>query len=96
MSTRFHLHPPANPTRRTVLQGAAAFGLLGFGSMLAPRAQANELRVGQPAPAATLVTLDGKRLSTPQLTGQVVILTFWATSWPPPAHRATDASGAFP
>jgi len=79
MSTRFHLHPPAKPTRRTVLQGAAAFGLLGFGSMLAPRAQANELRVGQPAPAATLVTLDGKRLSTPQLTGQVVILTFWAT-----------------
>ena len=70
---------PANPTRRSVLQGAAAWGLLGFWSLRAPRAQANEVRVGQPAPAAALVTLDGKRLSTPDLKGQVVILTFWAT-----------------
>ena len=70
---------PASPTRRSVLQGAAAWGLLGCWSLGAPRAQANEVRVGQPAPAATLVTLDGKRLSTQELMGQVVILTFWAT-----------------
>jgi cytochrome c biogenesis protein CcmG, thiol:disulfide interchange protein DsbE len=70
---------PANPTRRSVLQGAAAWGLLGCWSLDAPRAQANEVHVGQPAPAATLVTLDGKRLSTQELMGQVVILTFWAT-----------------
>jgi cytochrome c biogenesis protein CcmG/thiol:disulfide interchange protein DsbE len=79
MSIRFHSDAPASPTRRSMLQGAAACSLLGFGSLLAPRAQANDVRVGQPAPAATLVTLDGKRLSTPELTGHVVILTFWAT-----------------
>ncbi len=55
------------------------WGLLGFWGLHAPRAQANEVRVGQPAPAATLMTLDGKRLSTSELIGQVVILTFWAT-----------------
>jgi len=62
-----------------VLQGAGVWGLLGFWGLHAPRAQANEVRVGQPAPAATLMTLDGKRLSTSELIGQVVILTFWAT-----------------
>jgi thiol-disulfide isomerase/thioredoxin len=62
-----------------VLQGAGAWGLLELSSLQAPRAQANEVRVGQPAPAATLMTLDGKRLSTQELIGQVVILTFWAT-----------------
>jgi len=62
-----------------VLQGAGAWGLLGFWGLHAPWAQANEVRVGQPAPAATLTTLDGKRLSTSELTGHVVILTFWAT-----------------
>jgi cytochrome c biogenesis protein CcmG/thiol:disulfide interchange protein DsbE len=79
MSIQFHSDRPANPRRRSVLQGAAACSLLGFGSLLAPRARANDVRVGQPAPPATLVTLDGKRLSTPELTGHVVILTFWAT-----------------
>ena len=79
MSTRFEVREPANPTRRNVLRGAAAWGLLGFWSLPAPRAQANEVRVGEPAPAATLMTLDGKHLSTQELIGQVVILTFWAT-----------------
>jgi cytochrome c biogenesis protein CcmG/thiol:disulfide interchange protein DsbE len=60
-----------------VLQGAAA--LLGSWTLPGLRAEANEVRVGQPAPSAALVTLDGKRLSTPELIGQVVILTFWAT-----------------
>ena len=62
-----------------MLQGAGAWGLLGFWGLHAPWARANEVRVGQPAPAATLTTLDGKRLSTSELLGQVVILTFWAT-----------------
>ncbi len=62
-----------------MLQGAGAWGLLGFWGLHAPWAQANEVRVGQTAPAATLMTLDGKRLSTSELTGHVVILTFWAT-----------------
>jgi thiol-disulfide isomerase/thioredoxin len=37
------------------------------------------LHLGQRAPPATLVTLDGQKLSTPELLGRVVILTFWAT-----------------
>lgn len=42
-------------------------------------ARANALRVGYPAPPATLVTLDGKRLSASDFLGRVVILTFLAT-----------------
>ena len=49
------------------------------GGVLARTAHAGELRVGQPAPEATLVTLDGRPLSTTALLGQVVILSFWAT-----------------
>ena len=42
-------------------------------------ARANDLRVGQSAPPATLVTVDGQKVSTTDLLGHVVILTFWAT-----------------
>lgn len=35
--------------------------------------------MGQPAPPATLVTLDGRHLATQDLLGRVVILTFLAT-----------------
>jgi len=42
-------------------------------------ARANDLRVGERAPPATLATLDGQKLSTTDLLGRVVILTFWAT-----------------
>jgi len=62
-----------------MLQGATALGLLGGESLLAARAYANALQVGQPAPPATLATLDGQHISTLDLLGQVVILTFWAT-----------------
>lgn len=62
-----------------MLQGATALGLLGGETLLAPRAYANALQVGKPAPPATLATLDGQHISTPDLLGQVVILTFWAT-----------------
>jgi thiol-disulfide isomerase/thioredoxin len=69
-----------------VLRGTAAFGLVGLSGLLSPLARANELHVGQPAPPATLVTLDGKRLSTLDLLSQVVILTFWAT-WCEPCRE---------
>jgi cytochrome c biogenesis protein CcmG, thiol:disulfide interchange protein DsbE len=66
-------------TRRAVLRGAAALSLAGLDVLFPPWARANALRVGEPAPPATLVTLDGRRLATADLLGRVVILTFWAT-----------------
>jgi cytochrome c biogenesis protein CcmG, thiol:disulfide interchange protein DsbE len=69
---------PSLPGRRALLKGALA-GWLAAGVLPVPTARANELRVGAPAPPATLVTLDGKSISTSELRGQVVILTFWAT-----------------
>src|SRR5215469_11156179 len=65
-------------SRREMLKGCAC--ALGAPIALwATPTRGNELRVGATAPPATLVTLDGKRISTPQLLGRVVILTFWAT-----------------
>jgi cytochrome c biogenesis protein CcmG, thiol:disulfide interchange protein DsbE len=49
-------------------------------------AWAGGLRVGAPAPIATLVTLEGQRISSADLLGQVVILTFWAT-WCSPCRE---------
>lgn len=73
--------------RRAWLQSAAALGLLGLSGLLAPPARANELKVGQPAPPATLGTLDGQRLSSRGLMiGEVVVLTFWAT-WCDPCRE---------
>jgi cytochrome c biogenesis protein CcmG, thiol:disulfide interchange protein DsbE len=56
-------------------------GALGAAGVLGtrPALAANSLRVGALAPVATLVTLDGARLSTADMRGQVVILTFLAT-----------------
>jgi cytochrome c biogenesis protein CcmG, thiol:disulfide interchange protein DsbE len=79
MRTRFPFSRPLQTTRRAVLPGTAALGLLGMAGLLALPVQANDVHVGQRAPTATLVTLDGKRLSTSELHGQVVVVTFWAT-----------------
>jgi thiol-disulfide isomerase/thioredoxin len=65
-------------SRRTLLKGCAATLLAGDG-LGARCARAGELRVGAPAPPATLVTLDGRRISTTDLAGRVVVLCFWAT-----------------
>ena len=70
-------------TRRTFALGGAAALLAGG---YAPRASANDLRLGEPAPAATLVTLDGERIATQSLRGSVVLLTFWAT-WCTPCRE---------
>ncbi len=65
-------------TRRALLRGCA-LAALGGAALRGPAAWANDLRVGAPAPPATLVTLDGEKISTASLLGNVVILTFWAT-----------------
>jgi thiol-disulfide isomerase/thioredoxin len=78
-------------TRREALQGVVASGLWG---LLARSARANDLKVGAPAPEATLATLDGRRIATPQLLGEVVILTFWAT-WCEPCHEELPLLSAY-
>jgi cytochrome c biogenesis protein CcmG, thiol:disulfide interchange protein DsbE len=69
---------PARPGRRAFLRSALS-GWLAASVWRSQTAHANDLRVGSAAPPATLVTLEGKSISTGDLVGQVVILTFWAT-----------------
>jgi cytochrome c biogenesis protein CcmG, thiol:disulfide interchange protein DsbE len=89
-------HRPEAPkvTRRFVLQGTSALGLFGWGALRGSIAHAASLRIGAPAPAATLVTLDGQRISTPDLLGQVVILAFWAT-WCVPCREELPILSAY-
>lgn len=51
-----------------------------------PLARANELQLGQAAPAAEPVMLDGRHITTRDLRGHTVILTFWA-SWCEPCQQ---------
>jgi cytochrome c biogenesis protein CcmG, thiol:disulfide interchange protein DsbE len=83
-----------SPTRRALLRGAAALSVAGVGVLIAPWASANALRVGAAAPAATLVTFDGQRISTSELLGRVVILTFWAT-WCGPCREELPLLSAY-
>ena len=55
---------------------------------------ANSLRVGQPAPPAVLVTLDGRHIASADLHGRVVILTFWAT-WCVPCREELPLLSAY-
>ncbi len=52
-----------------------------------PRADASHSRlVGQPAPAFTLPTIDGKQVSTASLAGKTVVVNFWNT-WCQPCQQ---------
>jgi cytochrome c biogenesis protein CcmG/thiol:disulfide interchange protein DsbE len=74
-------------SRRTVLRGATALALGATGTLAARIARAgNNLHLGEPAPPATLVTLDGTPIATTDLRGRVVVLTFWAT-WCVPCRQ---------
>lgn len=60
---------------RAALATAAGTAIAGWSDS----AGAASLAVGKPAPALTLHTLDGSNINSRDLTGKVVILTFWAT-----------------
>jgi cytochrome c biogenesis protein CcmG/thiol:disulfide interchange protein DsbE len=72
----------------------AAVVLVALGGMLASASRANELHLGAAAPPAVLVTLDGHRIATADLMGQVVILTFWAT-WCVPCRQELPLLSAY-
>ena len=81
-----HCDSHLRDARRTVLKALASAALVTDLGLRAPLALANDLHVGAPAPPATLATLDGKKIATADLTGRVLILTFWAT-WCDPCRE---------
>lgn len=81
-------------TRRALLRGGAAVAMSGPGVLFSQWARANDLRLGQRAPAAMLTTLDGTRIATKDLIGRVVILTFWAT-WCGPCRQELPLLSAY-
>lgn len=73
-------------SRRAWLQAAGTLALgAGLGATQSA-AHAASLEVGHPAPSLVLHTVDGQSISTEDLRGHVVILTFWAT-WCGPCHQ---------
>lgn len=71
--------PSPDLQRRVLLRGVLGLGIAAAGGLLALPAQAKGLEVGQPAPLLVLHTLDGHNIATRDLSGHVVIATFWAT-----------------
>lgn len=78
-------------SRRSLLRGCLGACLAGA---LWRTAHGQNLRLGAPAPPAMLTTLDGRRIRTQDLAGQVVMLSFWAT-WCAPCHAELQALSAF-
>ena len=67
-------------TRRAMLKGAGAALVMSSAFQVADvEADADALQVGTRAPPVTLTTVEGTRISSVDLLGSVVILTFWAT-----------------
>ena len=91
---RFAFDRSGSPSarRRTLLRAmlgsaaaVASWSAIGRGS---------RLEIGQPAPPLTLQTLEGQRISTGDLVGSVVILTFWAT-WCVPCREELPILSAY-
>jgi len=75
-----------DPRRRALLGNAVRLGFVAACGLPAAAAAASALVVGEPAPPLVLNTLDGRRIATQDLVGQVVIATFWAT-WCEPCRE---------
>lgn len=67
--------------RRRVLGGSAAMLMPAAPAIAAPAP-----KIGNPAPDATLVLLDGSKLKLSEMRGDVVVLNIWAT-WCAPCRR---------
>jgi len=80
--------------RRRLLRAMAAFFLAMAGTLAGLQSWANDLKVGQPAPPLVLQTLDGRRIATSELHGQVIVLTFWAT-WCDPCREELPVLSAY-
>jgi Peroxiredoxin len=65
-----------------------------IGLIVGQPAQAQKIKVGDPAPDFTLTLADGGSVSLADLRGQVVILNFWAT-WCAPCIKELPTLDAF-
>jgi len=72
-----HVRP--DPQRRALMLAATSLSMSAIGTLWPCAARANQLEIGHPAPVLVLHTLDGQTISTADLIGKVVIVTFWAS-----------------
>jgi peroxiredoxin len=73
-------------TRRRLLRASTVLCVAMICTLGSLQSRANDLKVGQPAPPIVLQTVDGRRIATSDLHGQVIVLTFWAT-WCEPCRE---------